>query len=303
MKSFKVRQCLLLLLTAFIWGNAFVAQSTGMDYVGPFTMNCVRSILGGIVLLPMIAFLDKKKEKQPEEEKRDRAAARKTLIKGGILCGILLCAASNFQQFGISYTTVGKAGFITALYIIIVPLLGILRGKRPGAKVWFGVLLALVGLYLLCMQGGLQLTTGDSLVLACAFVFSLHILTVDYYSPKVEGVKLACIQFFVSAFLSGIGMLVFEQPQLSQIVSAWLPICYAGILSSGVGYTLQIVGQKGLEPTVASLLMSLESVFAALAGFVLLGQAMSLRELAGCVLMFLAIILAQLPAKKKAKPV
>lgn len=300
MKKQQITHCLLLLLTAFIWGNAFVAQSASMDYIGPFTMNATRNVLGVLVLLPVIAVMNRKKAANGEAEvENGNGNNTKTLVIGGVCCGVFLCVASNFQQFGISYTTVGKAGFITALYIVIVPILGIFRGKKAGIQIWLGVALAVVGLYLLCMQGGLHLDKGDSLVLGCALVFSMHILTVDYFAPRVDGVKLSCIQFMVSGILSGICMMIFEKPQLSQILSAWLPICYAGLLSSGAGYTLQIVGQKGLNPTVASLIMSLESVFAALAGFVLLGQNMSVRELVGCVLMFAAIILAQLPGRRK----
>lgn len=295
MNKFTVRQSLLLLLTATIWGTAFVAQSTGMEYIGPFTMNAIRCFLGGLVLLPVIFLMNRKKVAGDETKKTEN---NRTLCVGGILCGTLLCIASNLQQSGIKYTTVGKAGFITALYIIIVPILGIFARKKVGAKIWMGVVLAVAGLYLLCMKEGFSLTMGDSYVLASALFFSFHILVVDYFSPKADGVKLSCIQFFTCSILSGIGMVIWEQPQLSQILAAWLPICYAGILSCGVGYTLQIVGQKGMNPTVASLIMSLESVVAAIAGFLLLGQTMSGRELTGCILMFGAIILAQLPEKK-----
>lgn len=298
MNKFTVRQSLLLLLTATIWGTAFVAQSTGMEYIGPFTMNATRCLLGGLVLLPVIFLMNRKKMVGDEAEKTEPTKNNKTLYVGGILCGILLCIASNLQQIGIKYTTVGKAGFITALYIIMVPILGIFAHKKVGVKIWIGVVLAVAGLYLLCMKEGFALTMGDSYVLACAMFFSFHILVVDYFSPKVDGVKLSCIQFFTCSILSGIGMVIWEQPQIAQILEAWLPICYAGILSCGVGYTLQIVGQKGMNPTVASLIMSLESVVAAIAGFLLLGQTMSGRELAGCILMFGAIILAQLPEKK-----
>lgn len=298
MNKFTVRQSLLLLLTATIWGTAFVAQSTGMEYIGPFTMNATRCFLGGLVLLPVIFLMNRKKTAGDEAEKTEPAENNKALYTGGILCGILLCIASNLQQIGIKYTTVGKAGFITALYIIIVPILGIFAHKKVGAKIWIGVVLAVAGLYLLCMKEGFSLTMGDRYVLACALFFSFHILVVDYFSPKVDGVKLSCIQFFTCSILSGIGMVIWEQPQIAQILEAWVPICYSGILSCGVGYTLQIVGQKGMNPTVASLIMSLESVVAAIAGFLLLGQKMSSRELAGCILMFGAIILAQLPEKK-----
>ena len=194
----------------------------------------------------------------------------------------------------------GKAGFITALYIILVPVLGLFMKKRVQGKVWISVTLAVAGLYLLCITDGFSLGTGDLLVLLCALMFSVHILVIDYFSPKTDGVKMSCIQFFVCGILSGIAMLIFEEPSLGALLQAWMPILYAGVLSCGVAYTLQIVGQKDMDPTVASLILSLESVVSVLAGWVLLGQRLSLREISGCVLMFAAIILAQLPGKKPA---
>ena len=209
-----------------------------------------------------------------------------------------LCIASNLQQFGIKYTTVGKAGFITAMYIIIVPVIGIFLKKTTGLRIWISVLLAVGGLYLLCMTEGFSIAFGDLLVLLCAVMFSVHILIIDYFSPKVDGVRMSCIQFFVSGILSGVAMLIFEQPDLGAILQAWMPILYAGVMSCGVAYTLQIVGQKDMDPTIASLILSLESVVSVLAGWVILGQKLSSKELFGCVLMFAAIILAQLPDKK-----
>lgn len=295
MNRFVLRQSLLLFLTATIWGVAFVAQSVGMDYVEPFTFNAVRNMIGAIVLLPCIGLLNRLNGK-------DNGAAgepqKKTLIIGGISCGVLLFVASNLQQFGIQYTTVGKAGFITAMYIVLVPVFGIFLHKKAGLKIWAAVALAVAGLYLLCMtDGSFSLQMGDLLVLACAVAFSFHILVIDYFSPKVDGVKLSCIQFFTCAVLSAIGMLLFEEPKLSQILAAWVPILYAGVMSCGVAYTLQIIGQKGMNPTVASLILSLESVVSLLAGWVILGQKLSNRELAGCALAFAAIILVQLPSK------
>ena len=213
--------------------------------------------------------------------------------------------ASSFQQIGIGYTTVGKAGFITALYIIIVPILGIFLKKKVPLAVWLSVFIAAVGMYLLCITEKFTIGMGDLLMLACAFCFSAHILVIDHFSPHVDGVRMSCIQFFTCSLLSAVAMFLFEKPNLPDILSAWLPILYAGVLSSGVGYTLQIIAQKNTNPTVASLLMSLESVFAVLAGWVLLGQKLSLRELLGCVLVFAAILLAQLAPNlfqgKKAK--
>lgn len=293
-----LKNSLVLLLTAAIWGVAFVAQSVGMDYVGGFTFNAVRSLIGALVLLPVIWFLDRQKPviTQTPKEKKD---GRKTLIAGGISCGILLCAASNFQQFGIKYTTVGKAGFITACYIVIVPILGIFMKKKCSSYIWAAVVMAVIGLYLLCITNGFSIGMGDFLVLICAFLFSLHILVIDYFSPKADGVKMSCIQFLVCGILSGIPALLFENPEISSILAAWQPILYAGVMSCGVAYTLQIVGQKGMNPTVASLILSLESCISVLAGWIILGQHLSLREILGCIIMFAAIILAQLPQKEK----
>ena len=295
-QTIPLKNSLILLLTATIWGVAFVAQSVGMDYVGGFTFNAVRSIIGSIVLLPVILFLDRQKTPavRTEEEKK---SGQKTLLMGGIACGICLCLASNFQQFGIKYTTVGKAGFITACYIVIVPILGLFLKKKCSPYIWGAVVMALIGLYLLCITDGFSIGKGDILVMICAVLFSLHILVIDYFSPKVDGVKMSCIQFLVCGILSGIPALIFENPQISSILAAWQPILYAGVMSCGVAYTLQIVGQKNMNPTVASLILSLESCISVLAGWILLGQSMSGKEILGCVIMFAAIILAQLPEK------
>ena len=292
----KLKYNILLMLAALIWGSAFVAQSVGMDYIGPFTFNSVRSFLGAIVLLPVIWYTGRTKK---TEIQQDRRQERKDLIMGGICCGVILTVSSSLQQIGLMYTSAGKAGFITALYILIVPVLGMFLGKRVGIKTWIGVVLAVIGMYLLCITSGFSISYGDFMVLLCAFVFSLHILTVDYFSPKVDGVKLSSIQFLVCGILSAIPMIVKEQPQAADILAAWLPIAYAGVLSSGVAYTLQIVCQKHLNPTVASLIMSLESVFAVLTGWLILHEKLSIREFTGCVLVFAAIILAQLPEMMK----
>ncbi len=306
MNKFILRQSLILFLTALIWGTAFVAQSVGMEFVEPFTYNAVRSFLGGLVLLPYIAIVSflqaRRADAQTsveEAEEPERKRQRKDLFLGGISCGVVLFAASNLQQFGIQYTTVGKAGFITAMYILIVPVMGLFLHKRAGLKVWIGVALAVTGLYLLCMENGFKLELGDALVLVCAVVFAVHILVIDHFSPKADGVMMSCIQFWVCGILSLLCCLIFETPQLDKIWEARIAIGYAGIMSSGVAYTLQIVGQKGMNPTVASLILSLESVVAAVSGFLLLRQKMSLRELFGCLLMFAAIILAQLPKRRK----
>ncbi len=294
----------LLMLAALIWGSAFVAQSVGMDYLGPFSFNCVRSFMGSLVLLPVIWFMDRQKKETAEHdgqktEEGTREQNKKVLLSGGLCCGVILTLSTSLQQIGIKYTTAGKAGFITALYILIVPLLGLILGKKVGNKTWLGVALAVAGMYLLCIKEGFSISYGDFMVLLCALVFSLHILAVDYFSPRVDGIRLSCIQFFVCGCISAVPMLVWEHPEISQIIRAWQPLAYAGVLSSGVAYTLQIVTQKHLNPTVASLLMSLESVFAVLTGWLVLNERLSLKELLGCVLVFTAIILAQLPQKQK----
>ena len=293
----QIKSSLILLLTATIWGVAFVAQSVGMEYIGPFTFNAIRCVLGGLVLIPVILVLKKKKETGAEnQEKEDK----KTLWTGGIACGVILCIASNLQQFGIMEASVGKSGFFTALYTVMIPVIGIFIGKRPGIKLWFCVALAVVGMYLLCMKdGSFTIERADIMLLLCALAFSFHILVVDYFSPKVDGVKMSCIQFFVCGVLSAVGMLFTETPDISNIQAAWLPLLYAGLLSCGVGYTLQIVGQKGINPVIASLIMSLESVISALAGWVILGQVLSPKEILGCVLMFVAIIITQIPIGNK----
>lgn len=285
---------ILLVLTALIWGCAFVAQSVGMDYVGPFTFNMARFLIGAIVLLPVIWFMDRQRKTGAE-----KGAGQKTLIVGGICCGIALAVASTLQQWGILFTTVGKAGFITAMYIVIVPLLGIFIGKKVRPLIIGCVAIAVVGFYFLCMTESLRLGLGDFLVLLCAIAFSIHILVIDHFSPKVDGVKMSAIQFLTAAIISAVPTLLWEQPVFTEILQAWQPVLYAGVMSCGVAYTLQIIAQKNADPTVASLLLSLESVFSVLAGWVLLGQELSLKELFGCVLIFCAIILAQLPEKKK----
>ena len=293
-----LKNSLLLLLTATIWGVAFVAQSVGMDYVGGFTFNMARSLIGSAVLLPVIWFMGRNSSKKAEEAQG--SSSRKDLLWGGLACGILMCLASNFQQFGIKYTTVGKAGFITACYIVLVPILGLFLKKKCSPFIWLAVAMSVAGLYLLCITDGFSIGKGDILVLICAVLFSFHILVIDYYSPKVDGVKLSCIQFLVCGILSGIPALIFEKPEMCAVLTAWQPILYAGVMSCGVAYTLQIIGQKNMNPTVASLILSLESCISVLAGWMILGQQLSAKEITGCVIMFAAIILAQLPQKEKA---
>ena len=287
----------MLVLTAFIWGTAFVAQSVGMDYLGPFTFNGVRSLIGGIALLPCILLLKRWSREEPEETHCKEN--RKDLILGGTVCGLLLFGASSLQQIGIQYTTAGKAGFITAFYIVIVPVLGIFLKKRIGWKVWAAVVIALVGLYFLCITESFTIGKGDALIFLCALVFSLHILVIDYFAPRADGVVMSCIQFFVCGIVSLPFMFLTETPTIEGILAGGVPLLYAGVLSCGVAYTLQIIGQKNVNPAVASLILSLESCFSVLAGWLILGENLSVRETAGCILMFAAIILAQLPDKKK----
>ena len=300
--SHKYRQSALLLLTAAIWGSAFVAQQTGMDYVGPFTFNAARNLLGGLTLLPLIVFFSSRKKRTlPPDASSENGTQPKTLWAGGILCGIALFVASTLQQIGIQYTTVGKAGFITALYIVLVPVCGLFLRKRVQPKVWLAVLIAVAGLYLLCMtDGSFSLQKGDLLVLACALGFTIHILVIDHFSPLVDGVKMSCIQFLVCGILTAIPAIILEHPSLSSFSGAWGATLYAGVMSCGVAYTLQIVGQKNMNPTVASLILSLESCISVLAGWIILGQKLSTREIIGCVVMFGAIVLAQLPQKETA---
>ncbi len=312
MKRTQLKNSFLLLLTATIWGFAFVAQSVGMNYVKPFTFNGVRSAIGALFLLPCI-FLFQNRSRQSEASSittvsvnpsdqagqivsKDSSSDQKTLIIGGICCGIILAAASSLQQIGILYTSVGKAGFLTAIYIVLVPILGIFLKKRCSPLVWVSVALALSGLYLLSVPDGFgSIGKGDLLLIAGSFLFAVHILVIDYFSPRCNGVALSCIQFFVCAICCLIPAFLFEQPSLSSILAAWAPILYAGILSCGVGYTLQIIGQKEMNPTIASLILSLESSISVLAGWLILGQTLSVRELTGCGIVFLAIVLAQLP--------
>ena len=288
----KTKNACMLILTAFIWGTAFVAQSVGMDYLGPFTFNGVRNLIGGVALLPCIVFLGR-------GNRGNVPGSRKDLIVGGVCCGVLLFAASSLQQIGLVYTTAGKSGFITAFYIVIVPVLGIFLRQKVGWKIWTAVGIALVGLYFLCITEGFSVNMGDFYVFLGALLFSLHILVIDHFAPRVDGVKMSCIQFFVCGLISLIPMFALETPTISGLLAGWFPLFYAGVLSCGVGYTLQIVGQKNVNPTVASLLLSLESCFSVLAGWIILGERLSVREGMGCVLMFAAIILAQLPEKKK----
>ena len=294
----KLRGSIMLLITALIWGTAFVAQSEGMNHVQPFTYNAVRTLLGGVVLIPIIIAFKKLTPK--DDPPSESANSKKDTVTGGICCGILLFAASSFQQSGIKYTTAGKAGFITALYIVIVPLLGIFFGRKTALKTWLCAGIAVIGFYLLCINGGFSVSKGDLLVLVCAVFFAMHIMVIDHFNAKkADGMVMSCIQFFTAGLLMIPCMFMFESPDISSIISARNSILYAGIMSSGIAYTLQIIGQRYTAPTVATLLMSLESVFAALSGWLILSEKLSTKEFIGCVVVFAAVILAQLDIKTK----
>ena len=292
MKKHTLKGNLLLLLTAVVWGISFVSQRVGMEYIKPNTFNGLRTMLGALVLIPFILFREK--------TGKSRQSGGKQLLIGGIICGILLCLASTLQTWGMVYTTSGKSGFITAMYMIFVPIIGLFIGKKIRPLAILGIASGVVGMYLLSMGGAeLSLNKGDLITLACAVVFSFHIMVIDRLSGEVDGVKLACLQFFVCGIINIALMLIFEHPDWSLIRSCTVPILYSGIMSCGVAYTLQIIGQQYTEPTPASIIMSLESVFAAIAGWVLLNEALLPKEILGCILMFAAIIVVQLPEKSK----
>jgi len=287
----KIKSIILLALAAIIWGVSFVAQSDGMNYVDVFTFNSLRFIIGGFVMLPFTRFLTK------NETNMQKNNSGSLDLLSGICCGVILFIGCSLQLTGIKYTTAGKAGFITALYIILVPIFGLFLKKRVGMRVWLGVAFAVGGLYLLCITEAFMLGMGDIYLLGGAVAFSVHILLIDYFASKVNAVTLACYQFIVAGVISFIFMLVWEKPLFANILAAWLPILYAALLSSGVAFVFQIIGQRNMNPSAASLILSFEAVVSVIAGFLLLGEKLSVREIAGCMLMFVAIILAQLPEK------
>ncbi len=300
----KMQSNLLLLLTAIIWGSAFVAQKAGA-VLEPFTYNGIRMLVGGLVLIPVIYLFKaiNKEDKQKQMSAEEAAAEKKTLLIGGICCGIVLCFASNLQQFGLYFDAdAGKAGFITSLYIVIVPVLGLFLKQKVKPIVWGCIALGAFGFYLLTMAGkssGFSLHTGELFVLICAVAFSCHILVVDHFSPKCDGIKLSCIQFLTCGIVSLVCMVIFENPVLADILDCWLPIMYCGVFSSGIAYTCQVLGQKHAEPSVASLIMSLESVFAVIFGAIILGERMTLVEGLGCIVIFIAVVIPQLPSKEE----
>ena len=301
MRDRKILGNALLILTAMIWGTAFVFQRTGMESIEPITFNAARMALAAVAVgaVSVVTAPAEKKRFAGERitgpgEEQHRAYNRNTLI-GGICCGTFLAAASIFQQMGIVYTTAGKAGFITAMYMLLVPVIGtVFFHKRNSWIVWLAVLIGVAGMYLLCMTEGFRLTRGDTLVCICALLFSGHILCCDHFVQLGDPIRISAIQFAACTVLSAIAAVILEQPTWDKIVSAAIPILYCGLISGGLGYTLQIIAQKFTDPTIASLLMSLESVFAVIAGALLLGERMSTRELMGCVVMFAAIVLVQI---------
>ena len=271
-----------MLLTAIIWGTSFISQKVGMETIKPATFNGIRLLIGSIVLLPFILIRGKSGEKTDN----------KPLLKSGIICGILLCIATTVQTWGMMYTTSGKSGFITAMYMIFVPFFGILLKKKIPKIAFLSAFIAFFGLYLLCGFNNLgSFNFGDFLTLICAVTFAFHILAIDHFSPNVDGVKLSCFQFFVAGIICFFIMLAFEKPDISQILKCTVPILYSGVFSCGIAYTLQTIGQKYTDPVSASILMSLESVFALISGVIILGEPIGFIELLGCTLMFGAIIL------------
>ena len=279
----------LLLFTSIIWGSSFVPQRVAMEHMGPFTYTASRFLLGVAVLLPILLLRSRTNKTEL------RLANPKTYITAGLVCGSLLFVGASFQQTGIQFTEAGKAGFISALYMVLVPLLGIFFGRRTKSTVWLGVALALFGIYLLSFTSQLQIERGDAIVLMGTLFWAAHILMLDRFLPKVDALTLSIMQFFVAGVLALIAALIFEEPNLNQAGGLWT-ILYSGILVVGGGYTLQVLGQKSVHPTIAALIMSTESVFAVFFGWILLGEQLTARELAGCILMFAAILVAQLPS-------
>lgn len=295
MKNKKMLANILLLITAFIWGSAFVAQRVGMNFVQPFTFNFSRFTLSTLVLIPVVSFMERLQKNKNTDSEDLKLYDKKTFLKASIVCGSFLFAGSSLQQFGLVFTTAGKSAFITTLYILLVPIFGLFFKHRVSLAGWIAVVFGTVGLYFLCITESFTIAKGDFIVLIGAFFWTSHVLSIDYFLPKVNPVRLAMAQFAVCALFSFVAALIFESPDVGSIMAAGVPILYAGIMSGGIGYTFQILGQQYTTPTIASLLMSMESVFALVAGYFLLNELMSGREFLGCVLMFIAIIISQIP--------
>ena len=304
MKYNQMRQVVFPILAAFIWGTAFVAQDLCADSIGAFAFNATRYFIAVLALLVVILISDKLKKNKPTLTAQEKKAANKQLWLGGLCCGAALAIASNFQQAGlVAGTDAGKAGFITALYVVLVPVFGLFFKRTVSLPTWIAVMLSVVALYLLCIKGDFSLAPGDLLVLVCAVCFAVHILVIDHFTAYCDGVKLSCLQFLFAGIISTICMFIFEDVDFAAILSCALPLLYVGIFSCGVGYTLQILAQKDSNPTVVTILLSLESVFAVIAGAIILKQQMTVREYIGCAIMFAAVILAQIqfPTRQKAE--
>lgn len=296
-KKTQFKGVFMLLLTAFIWGTSFVAQSVGMESVEAFTFNGIRTLMGACVLIPFILIRDKiTAHKMTSDEISHRKKLNKKTVVYGSVLGVVLCAASNFQQFAFNYSTSGKIAFVTAFYMLFVPLFGLFFKKRVPIITWICVFFGFVGLYFLCINPSdlTAINTGDILTLICSVIFAVHILLIEKFTPDVDGIKLSCVQFAVSGTISCILMFIFEAPDINAVSAAILPLLYSGVMSCGLAYTFQVVGQKYTEATVASLLMCMESVFGVISSAIILHETLTGREIIGCVIMFVAIILSQL---------
>lgn len=291
-----LKQSILLFITASIWGSGFIAQSIGMNYVEPFTFTFFRTMIGAIFLIPII-LLFKKIFNKPSFANTNKS----TLLKGSLFCGILLFAAESFQQYGLVDTEAGKTGFITSMYIIFVPIINRFLGKKLSKNIILAIILSIVGLYLLCIKQDLTIQSSDILILICAVIFSLHIIVISIYVDKVDGLLLSCGQFFIASFIAFFAMIIFDNLNFNNIILASKVMIYAGIMSNGVAYTLQIIGQRGINPTIATLILSLESVMAVILGYIFLNEQLSSKEIIGAILMFSAVIIAQINFKFRGK--
>jgi len=283
----KIKTDILLLISALIWGFAFVAQRAGMQYIGPFTYNAIRFAMGGLFLVPFVL-----------KRNSSYKSSAKINFKYGIILGLILFIASSFQQIGIIYTTAGNAGFITGMYVVLVPIFGIFIGKKTFKSTWVGALLAIAGLYFLSASENISMNFGNFLVLISSLFWAVHVLLIDNFAKKVEPLIIACIQFLVTSFLCFIAMLFTETSTWSAIYSALAPLIYGGIISVGIGFTLQIIAQKKAHPTHAAIILSLEAVFAVIGGILILKEALNLNTFIGCLLMLAGMMISQLWKKK-----
>ena len=295
MRNFFSKSNLLLILASIIWGCAFVAQNVGMNYIGPWTFSTIRFLIAGFSLLAIIPILDKKRTHVIRPKTKEE---KMKLLLGSVLCGLALSIGSIVQQIAMLTVPVAKAGFLTTLYVLFVPMITLLFGKKIPLKVWIGIAMALFGLYLLSMAGNLAIGIGEILLILAAFLFAIHIIIIGHFSTRVDPVRLSCGQLLIGGFATVIPMIVIEKPTMGSILAAYIPLLYTGIFSSCVAYTLQIFAQKEANPTIAGMLLSLESVFAALAGYLILHQVLNTRELIGCVVIFIAIVIAQFPNRR-----